>query len=357
MKYLRETLDKLTQEQRLIDESLQGALKYKFTSIDELYALFDCLHPDNISVKDDIIAAIAVSGMYHFRIHVDMKKHNDFTWWQLHLAVDVDEKGHAEILGIAMDINDLVEYEQEMRRVAELAIEAKQKENFLWNITHEIRTPLNAIQGFSDVVAMMGDALDPEEKKMYATEVRKAGVSLRKIINDILQFARLQTNQQTYKKEKVHIDELLAQLYEEFAPNVPEDVNYLFVTGRKDITIMADAYYIKEVLSQFLSNAVKFLRPNPQGKPNTVTLGWMYDYTIHEVQLYVEDTGIGIPTEKQEVCFEGFWKDNGFIPGIGIGLSLAKQHTENMGGYIMLFSEVGVGSRFELRIKVLRGNE
>lgn len=357
MKYLRETINMLNQEQRLMDLSLQGALKYHVTSIDELYALFDCLHPDDVAVKDDIIAALAVSGMYHFRVHVDLKNTNDYTWWMLHLAVDVNEKGHAEILGIGMDINEQVAYEEEMKQAAALAIEAKQKENFLWNITHEIRTPLNAIQGFSDVVAMMGDALDPEEKKQYATEVRKAGMGLRKIINDILQFARIETDKQTYKSEQLSVDLLVSQLYKDFAPNVPEDVKYLFVNGRKDLMITADGQYIREILMQFLSNAVKFLRPAPEGKQNIITLGWMYDYTIREVQMYVEDTGIGIPTEKQEVCFDGFWKDNGFIPGIGIGLSLAKKHAENMGGYIKLFSEVGVGSRFELRIKISGGNE
>lgn len=279
----------------------------------------------------------------------DNPKGNDgYEWWKIVFHVVKDNTdGTFSVYGYMFSIDNTKRREERLKLSESLALEAKQREDFLMNVSHEIRTPLNAIMGFSDIIAMTDyDSLSPEEHENMSDAIMNNNAMLTKIISDILIFSKTETNRMEYVFRDIDAAEFMYSFYEDVKKEVGKDHNVELRLGRDRIMIHVDPYRLRDIMQQYVSNAVKF---SPEG--SCIRLGWQYHLNSRKMEFYVEDDGIGIPVYKHSEVFGLFWKNDEFVPGIGIGLSLVRTLAEAMGGEVDLDSRAGVGSRFSVFFK------
>ena len=234
----------------------------------------------------------------------------------------------------------------------QLALASQHKSEFLANMSHELRTPLNAIIGFADVLGqkMFGE-LNPKQSD-YVADIGTAGRHLLDLVNQILDLSKVEAGRmelepvafapgETIRASLAFVRERAAAHRIEVAAEIPADLP--LVTG--------DERKIRQVLLNLLSNAVKF---TPDG-------GWI-GVTARarngELEIAVQDTGIGIPPEDQALVFEEFRQvgqpSDRSREGTGLGLTLAKRFVELHGGRIWVASQPGKGSTFTFAIPVER---
>lgn len=224
----------------------------------------------------------------------------------------------------------------------------KLKSAFLANMSHEIRTPMNAILGFGEL--LKNPSLSQIKKENYINIIQSKGNQLLHLINDIIDFSRIEANYVTINPQPIHLNQLFDELMLTYQrvlniEKKTKDLKLSFHPGldNNKSNILADGNRLKQVLSNLLDNAVKF----------TVKGEIQAGYELIEnnkLQFYVKDTGIGIPAEKQSVIFERFRQacdnENNFYGGTGLGLSIVKSLVELAGGEIWLKSEPSHGSEF-----------
>jgi len=230
---------------------------------------------------------------------------------------------------------------------------SKAKEYFLSNMSHEIRTPLNAILGF--VSLLKDETVNPRYQK-YLDIISNSGENLLHIINDILDFSKLRSGEFTIDPQPFNIHDEISHTMELFVPSANSKSITLtsFIDPSIPYEIIADALRIKQIVGNFLSNAIKFSH---------------HEGAIHVearcqngiLSLSVRDEGIGISPGDQERIFDAFSQAHeGIIrvnEGTGLGLSICRQLAFHMGGTIELQSTLGEGSLFTLSIPVVANRE
>jgi signal transduction histidine kinase len=215
-------------------------------------------------------------------------------------------------------------------------------------MNHELRTPLNAILGFSELIAMdEGERFSTATYREYAQDIYRSGTQLLAIINDILDFSKAEAGQLVLDEEIVDAGSLVADSIRSMLP----------VAAKKSIRLESaispamphfrgDGRRLRQVLLNLLSNAVKFTPDN-----GTVLVRAMLT-AARQIELSVEDTGIGIPQDKIRCVTEPFFQVDGSLSrqqeGTGLGLSIAKSLTELHQGELVLTSETGRGTKVSL---------
>jgi signal transduction histidine kinase len=228
-------------------------------------------------------------------------------------------------------------------RIGEMAHrlgEVEQMErNFLMSVSHELRTPLTAIRGHVSALLDEGVVVDPESRHQSLETVEAEAQRLERLVGDILDLAKLDTHRFTVLTEEVDMAQLLDQAFERYR----EEAQRRSIDYRQDVrdrpVIISDGDRVLQVVGNLLSNAFK---ATPDGGSISLALA-RQNGTVH---VSVEDTGPGIPTEARERLFRPFV--SGSAGGTGLGLAIAKEISTALGGEIILESEVGKGSRFEL---------
>ncbi len=324
--------------------ALNGADSYTVRSESRIKEIISHIHSDYSSDIPLMMQSIDVEGTHKYEIYADVDGDNNFRWWQLRFIVMFDKKeGRKRVDGILINIDKTKKYEEELRLAMKLAEEARQKEDFLTTISHEIRTPLNAVVGFSDVMVNMPvESFSEEELAEYAKIIKTNNTNLTAMIEDILMFSRIESGRIRYEKEEFDAAALVQEVAAEWEDIIPDGISLQVLAVHKGITINNDRTRVKYILCQLLGNAIKFT------SKGSIVLGLTYHLNSDRAEFFVLDTGCGIPKEKQELAFGLFWKDNGFIPGLGLGLHVVKKMTDGMGLKIKLESKVGFGSRFSL---------
>lgn len=248
------------------------------------------------------------------------------------------------LFGISRDISEIKQMESFLTESIEKAEESNRlKTAFLNNISHEIRTPMNAIIGFSDFLKLPD--LPDEKRDEYIDIISNNCYQLLDTINDIVITASLASGKVQLNVGKMDINTVFKSLYDQFEPKAGEkniSLTFKSFSDKKGAGIVADEIKLNEILAKLIDNGIKFTK---QGKVN-------YGCRLKDnwLEFYVEDTGIGIPSEKQELIFERFRQAEKSTPydfgGAGMGLTIAKGYTELMGGKIRLSSEIDKGSLF-----------
>lgn len=242
-----------------------------------------------------------------------------------------EEKRLEERLAQARDESRRSELEMQKAREAD-----KLKSTFLANMSHEIRTPLNAIVGFAGIIAEM-DA--DEDKEEYIKIINKNCDLLLRLITDILDFSKIESGVMEYTLSDVHIKEICCEEYQVHSRKAQEGVTMICDRDAlPDIVLHTDPKRVTQVISNMLSNAIKFTE---QG---TITLS--YSLQEDHVLFEVTDTGIGIPAKYVDSVFERFTKIDSFKQGTGLGLSICKTIVTALDGEIGVSSIPGKGSRF-----------
>lgn len=226
---------------------------------------------------------------------------------------------------------------EEMREVASDSIRSKSL--FLSNMSHELRTPLNAIVGFSDILTETDD-IDAETKQLCGDSIKQNSELLMKLIDDIVDFSDLNGAKIKFTVEKCDAVSLCRNVVQTVVNVKKTAAEVIFSTDLSNLTLNTDKGRLQQVLINLLINATKF---TPEG---TITLTLHIDPATNMATFAVEDTGCGIPPEKQARIFERFEKLHDNIQGAGLGLSICQLIVKQMGGRIWIDSEYTGGARF-----------
>ena len=237
---------------------------------------------------------------------------------------------------------NLVKQNKELEVALEKAKESDQmKSAFLANMSHEIRTPLNAIVGFSNLMNTDIE-LSKAERENFTELINTNSDLLLNLINDILDLSRIESGRMSFSFQQYSLNELISTIYQTFQVLMPENVELRMQIPEKSISIPTDKLRLTQVITNFLSNAIKFTQKG------YILIGYEYREEERHIHIFVEDTGIGIPKEKQDAVFNRFTKLDEFAKGTGLGLSICKVIAERFDGYIAVESEIGKGSRFSI---------
>lgn len=240
------------------------------------------------------------------------------------------------------DVTRQKKAEEELKIAKEKAEKANlSKSIFLANMSHEIRTPINAIAGFSEILSHTNAE---EEKKQYKEIIKMNANLLLQLVNDILDLSKIESGTIDFIYTEVDINQLLADLHKLFQMKInctEENKEVVLITEPEldSCTIVTDQNRLIQVLSNFITNAIKFTRTG------SIRIG--YKMKTSELYFYVADTGSGIPADRQQDIFERFVKLNkGENNGSGLGLAISKGIITRLGGRIGVESEEGKGSTF-----------
>ena len=273
-----------------------------------------------------------------------------------------DEAGRpAKILYYLMDITDEIAMQDKLRwaererqrKEYELA-KAKEanrlKSMFLANMSHEIRTPLNAIVGFANILAETKE-IEEEEREFYVDIIDKNSELLLQLIEDILDFSKIEAGTFDITKRNFDFKEICEETYAVHALKIPKNVRFVFDQGSQPVTVFSDPKRVVQVISNFLTNAIKF---TSEGE-----IKLAYKVSNDEIRVSVSDTGMGISEEDCRTIFDRFVKLNACKQGTGLGLAICKNIIEKLGGRIGVESTLGVGSTFwfTLPLKEIKENE
>ncbi len=218
------------------------------------------------------------------------------------------------------------------------------KSAFLANMSHEIRTPLNAIIGFSSLLNV--DSLSPEDRDEYFRIINSHGYQLLHIIENILDLSKIEAGQVESNIESFSVHELIVELVDYF--NTGIDRNQVSITipsieANSELVLHTDRGRFKQILSNLLSNSVKFTQKG------TIEIGCTRETPDH-ITFYVKDTGIGFEKKDLPHIFNRFWKAEDhvdkFHAGAGLGLSICKKLCDSLGGKIWVESVPGRGTGF-----------
>ena len=221
------------------------------------------------------------------------------------------------------------------------------KSIFLANMSHEIRTPLNAIIGFSDILSNSDMEASDKEK---AVIISKSAKALLNIINDILDISKIESGKYEISKTNFDLKDMLEQIVQLYAVNTKEkNIRFLYTLDESIPNfVFSDETKIKQVLSNILSNAIKFTQEN--GKVSFNVKLEKLENNVATVRFSVKDEGIGISPENQRTIFEPFSQADGTISrkygGTGLGLAISLNIVKMLGSEIKLISKVNEGSLF-----------
>ncbi len=245
--------------------------------------------------------------------------------------------------------NQALAAEQQRLKIAKDKAEESDrlKTVFLQNMSHEIRTPMNGILGFIDI--MKEPDLTKAEQDQYFDIVVKSGERLLSTINDIIEISKIETGQTTYNLSVVSVNERISFFYEFFRHEAAKKGNRLVLTipqNTEAVRFETDVHKLDGILTNLIKNAIKFTQKGE------INIGYTIEGKV--IRFFVNDTGIGIPKDKQQQIFDRFVQANLNLnrqhEGSGLGLSIVKAYADLMKGKVWVESEVGVGSSFNVEL-------
>jgi PAS domain S-box-containing protein len=263
--------------------------------------------------------------------------------------INHEEKEYA--FAFIRDIADRKLREENLRKAKEKAEEAdKLKSAFLANMSHEIRTPMNAIIGFSDL--LLQDETSREEKTEFVSIIKNSGDTLLKLIDDIIDISLIEAGQMKMNPTRFNLNNLLKELIrfyqqEKVRVGKPDlDIRLNEANFNDKITLYTDKVRFRQIIINLVGNALKFT------DKGFIEVGYSQNAS-GILNIFVKDTGIGIPQEKLAVIFERFIKVQDarkMYGGTGLGLAISRKLVEQMGGSLNVSSELEKGSVFEFTI-------
>jgi two-component system cell cycle sensor histidine kinase PleC len=247
----------------------------------------------------------------------------------------------------AQQLTDLAERYLDQKAEAESA--SRVKTEFLANMSHDLRTPLNAIIGFSDVMQSgMFGSLGCERHMTYCRDIKSSGEHLLSIVDDILDMSRIETGKVRLAPQRLSLAPLVENAMAGTRPSFKEKGIEVDLDLPEDISVLADAAALGQVLQNILQNAVKFTPSGGHVQVKARAAGEM-------LNIYVADNGIGIPSERLHRIGRPFEQVEGgetarSHKGSGLGLAIARSLCELHGGALRVRSEVGTGTIVMVRL-------
>ncbi|HMA23169.1 MAG TPA: PAS domain-containing sensor histidine kinase [Gemmatimonadaceae bacterium] len=279
-----------------------------------------------------------------------LRKDGSRFWANVVITALRDSQG--VLVGFAKVTRDLTERRaaqeraiEDARRIAEAEAANKTKSAFLASMSHELRTPLNAIGGYADLLlfGVAGDLI--AEQRDYLDRLRRSQQHLLAIINDLLNFSRIESGRIAYDMQSMSLGDAIRVVLPMVEPQAKQRDLSLKVEQTPDYRVVADPAKVEQILLNLLSNAIKFTE---RGGSITIEQFALGDYS----GIRVTDTGIGIPDDQLESIFEPFVQVGRTLTtpheGTGLGLAISRDLARAMNGDLTVRSVVDKGSVFEL---------
>lgn len=258
--------------------------------------------------------------------------------------------------------NELQNSIEEVKQINEELAIAKQKaeesdllkSSFLANMSHEIRTPMNGILGFTDLLKETNITQDNAQR--YIKLIEQSGIRMQNIINDLIDIAKIESGQVNLHIDDVNINSILKETYDFFHPEAKQkglDLHFSEDLVFNEAIVKTDNQKLIQIINNLVKNALKFT--------NEGHIKFGYRVSKEYLEFYVNDSGLGINKNVQEIIFERFRQTDttpeNSIEGIGLGLSICKAYVTMLGGKIWVESEEGAGSTFKFTIPYLPENK
>lgn len=313
----------------------------------------DFFHPDDIDQLMEVFQMHSKEVIPSFKSEIRIKTFDgEYKWFSMNGKIIEKENDHpARMIGILMNINFQKEFEEQLRIAKEKAEESDRlKSSFLANMSHEIRTPMNAILGFTDLI--LNENVSREESLKYLKHIQNSGESLLSLINDIIDFSKIQSGQLPLRSDTFDLNVLV--------DNITLVANALIERNKKNIRVIAkkgspndnfliisDPLRLEQVIYNLVNNAIKFT------EKGEITIGYrIVDATT--LAFTIKDTGKGIAPEHHELIFERFRQvetsSTDIFGGTGLGLAITRSLLSLMGGKISVESELNKGATFHFTI-------
>jgi PAS domain S-box-containing protein len=310
----------------------------------------DLVHPDDRDYLKERKEALMDKGFFECELRI---RHSEGHYINLSEKSVIVRNDKGEILGALIISRDISRIKQILEELNNANIDAEAsnrlKSSFLANISHEIRTPLNSVVGFANL--LLTENLTQEIKEEYIEHINYNSEKLIQIIGDIIDLSRLESSQIEITYEETSLSSIVNEIIEEARQVIRRNEKPIILSvknlfGDNSDLIFTDRVWLKRVLNHLMDNAVKFTLDG--------SVEFSYLKEDDNIVFKIKDTGIGINKENLGRIFEEFRQeiDGHHRPfeGLGIGLTLAKEVIERMGGKIYVESEKGVGSEFSFSL-------
>ena len=342
-------------------DSISRTIQYNygntcFSGIERFDTLEKCIaiiHPDDRAQYEQALNEAIEKGDGYFSVEYRSRinEAKSYHWWELRCIAkttySADEK-FVRLYGLNIYTNvakqrelQLVKQSKELELAKNKAEESdKLKSAFLANMSHEIRTPLNAIVGFSELLI---DSTEIDEREEYFNIIKFNNEILLKLVNDIIDLSKIEAgvDLKPTRGSFVIFFNQVAMSLKKFSNN--PDVELIIDNPYDEAIATIDFTYLAQIITNYTTNAIK---NTIQGR---ITVGYSYNKESEMLEVYVKDTGIGIPADKQDVIFERFQKLDQYKQGAGLGLNIVSAIAEQLGFICGFESNEDVGSYFYAR--------
>ena len=285
------------------------------------------IHPDDIEIRNNAHKEAIKTGKLFYEVRI--KKDETIKWVRVAGKVLYDKDGNPEkMLGIADDITGQKNLQQ-------------QKDNFIAMASHELKTPVTTIKAYGQVLEQIltqkGDVKEAAMITKMVTQVNR----LNNLISDLLNITKINSGKLEYNRSNFNFNELVLEMTEDLQRTTAD--HKLIVSVAKAVTVIADRERISQVITNFISNAIKY-------SPASEIINIYTVVSENEVTFCVQDHGIGINKESQSKVFEQFYRVNDdrhkTFQGFGLGLYISSEIIKREGGKIWVNSIDGEGSTF-----------
>ncbi|CBL44306.1 putative response regulator receiver [gamma proteobacterium HdN1] len=315
------------------------------------------VHPDYHKALSQAFSHAITNAQDTFVQFQARHQNGNWVWFKAFISVVISGIRVVGLRGVMVDITDVYRAKEEVQKARDLAVStAENKSRFLAIVSHEIRTPMNGLLGMLDLLRE-NNGLNDEQKDTLQV-AWQSGRNLLSLVDDVMDFNRIEAGEMQFHYERTNIHELLNAALTMVAADAYKrglDVGLVLESNLPEL-VVCDAVKVRRILANLLSNAVKFTQHGS-------VLLWAEMLPGNRLYVEVKDTGVGIGAQEQQQLFQAFVLGDSSSTrrhgGSGLGLVLAQRILEAMNGRIGVKSIKGLGSSFyfELPVDVIGGQE
>lgn len=305
------------------------------------------IHPQDFSksLKDIEEYLNGTTDVYESQVRIECKDGSYKYILSKGISIADEDGDVIRFIGLNIDITEQKQIQQDLQAAKQEAEQANRaKSDFLANMSHEIRTPLNGIIGLTDLV--LKTELN-EKQKDYLNKSKISSVALLRIINDILDYSKIEAGKLDLECNEFNLDSTIDDIYNLFEYQATKKSLNLVIDTKVHTTLKGDALRLTQILTNLVGNAIKFTEKGSITITNRII---NEDASSYFLEFSVIDTGIGISKDAQSKLFQEFSQADNSITrkfgGTGLGLAISKQLVKLMDGNIWIESQLGEGTSF-----------